>query len=86
MLGYPLQLLHRKNLFTHHNNYRNMDLTLHLIAKGHPSSKIDTNMGFTSAVLEMLVNYYKGTEQVFPALPDQWRKGSLSAVGFEYGA
>lgn len=93
-----------KNLFTYHNDYRNMGLTLRLILNGYaphfrhkcdttyltvggyPPFQIDANMGFTSAVLEMLVNCYKGTVSIFPALPDRWRKGGLSGVGLEYGA
>ena len=68
------------NLYTHHNDWRNMGVTLKFLHAGHPPFQIDANMGFTSAVYEMLL-YSDGEKiKLLPALPDEWKKGSIEGL------
>lgn len=69
-----------QNLFTYHNDWRNMGVTLkYMVAKQAPF-QIDANMGFTSAVYEMLL--YSNTEmiKILPALPKEFNKGSVKGL------
>jgi alpha-L-fucosidase 2 len=67
------------NLFTFHNDWRNMGLTLNWDT-GFPPFQIDANFGHTSAIQEMLV--YSNAEMVklLPALPDKWADGSIGGI------
>jgi alpha-L-fucosidase 2 len=68
------------NLYTHHNDWRNMGVTLKFLHAGHPPFQIDANMGFTSAIYEMLM-YSDGEKiKILPALPAQWEKGSIEGI------
>ncbi len=75
-----------KNLFTYHNDWRNMSVTLKVVLSGSAPYQIDANMGFTSAVYEMLAYSYGGRLKIFPALPAEWTKGSISGLGLRGGA
>ena len=46
----------------------------------HPPFQIDGNLGFTSAVCQMLLNSRLGVIHVLPALPPQWRSGSIQGL------
>ena len=69
-----------ENLFTYHNDWRNMGVTLkYMVAKQAPF-QIDANMGLTSAVYEMLL-YSNGKMLKFlPALPKEFNRGSVKGL------
>jgi alpha-L-fucosidase 2 len=66
------------NLFTYHNDWRAMGLTLG--GGGIPPFQIDANMGWTSAIQNMLLSSDIGKVTVFPALPSKWRLGEISGL------
>ncbi|MCL1794887.1 MAG: glycoside hydrolase family 95 protein [Oscillospiraceae bacterium] len=72
-----------ENLFTVHNDWRDMGLTLTM-----PSApfQIDANMGWTAAVQEMLLYSDKDRIDLLPALPKQWEKGSIGPLNTRCGA
>lgn len=74
-----------KNLFTYHNDYRYMGITSS--TDGWPPYQIDANLGYSAAVLEMLVYSNKDQIKLLPALPQYWDKGSVKGIrcrgGFE---
>ena len=72
-----------ENLFTLHNDWRDMGVSLVM-----PSApfQIDANMGWTAAVQEMLLYSDKNRIDILPALPGQWERGSIGPLGTRCGA
>ena len=68
--------MYGSNLFTYHNDWRDQGLTVYWFGQ-HPPFQIDANLGFTAAVLEMLLFSKPGFLRILPALPDQWKKGRI---------
>ena len=68
------------NLYTYHNDYRNMGVTLKFLHAGKPPFQIDANMGFVSAIYEMLLYSTPQKLVALPALPSEWEKGSITGI------
>ena len=66
------------NLFTYHNDWRGMGLTLG--GGGIPPFQIDANMGWTAAIQNMLLSSDIGKVAVLPALPKRWPSGAISGL------
>ena len=68
------------NLYTYHNDWRNMGVTLKYMHAGHAPYQVDANMGFVAAVYEMLL-YSDGDKiKLLPALPKELEKGSTEHI------
>lgn len=56
------------------------DSTLANLLDNHPPFQIDGNFGFTSGVIEMMVQYYREELRVLPALCNEWSSGAMKGI------
>ncbi len=69
-----------QNLYTHHNDWRNMGVTLKFLHAGHPPFQIDANLGFVSAIYEMLLYSDIDKIKLLPALPEEFSEGKIENI------
>ena len=69
-----------KNLYTYHNDWRNMGVTLKYLHAGHAPYQVDANMGFVSAIYEMLLYSDMDKIKLLPALPKDLKEGKLEHI------
>jgi len=72
------------NLFTYHNDWRDMGLSLTGWGTD-PPFQIDANYGMTAAILEMLAFSKPGFIKLLPAIADRWRCGRTSGIACRGG-
>ncbi|MBT3194434.1 MAG: glycoside hydrolase family 95 protein, partial [Verrucomicrobia bacterium] len=65
-----------ENFLTTHNDWRGGPVTM---SQG-PIFQIESNMGFVSAVQEMLFTSRVGVLKLLPALPEQWNSGTVKGM------
>ena len=68
------------NLYTYHNDWRNMGVTLKYMHAGHAPYQVDANMGFVSAVYEMLLYSDSDKIKLLPALPHELASGRIEHI------
>jgi len=71
------------NLFTLHNDFRNMGITMDL--GSFAPVQLDANMGFTNLVQLMLFKFNEKTLWFLPALPKKFAKGKVKGFRFYQG-
>ncbi len=62
------------NLFTLHNDWRNMGLSMEIETA---PVQLDASMGIINAIQEMLLYSSPSLVKLLPALPDRWKRGSV---------
>ena len=63
------------NLFTRHNDWRGMGVTLEMLHGASPPVQLDAAYGFRAAVQEMLLQSDESAIRLLPALPRAWTRG-----------
>lgn len=79
-LGLITRFCMNDNLFTFHNDNRNMGATLTYLHANKKPFQIDANMGFTSAIYEMLIYSKDNKIKIFPALPNVLKRGEAKGL------
>lgn len=67
----------KNNFYTTHNDWRGMGIGLEM---EWAPFQIDANMGWTSAIQEMLLFSLPGRISILPALPTAWTRGAVSGL------
>lgn len=68
------------NLFTRHNDWRGMGVTLEALHGTQPAIQLDAAYGFAAAVQEMLLGADETSLRILPALPSRWTRGSVAGL------
>ncbi|MDF7800162.1 glycoside hydrolase family 95 protein [Pontiellaceae bacterium B1224] len=75
-----------QNLFTYHNDWRRMGVTMdHKYGRSAPF-QMDANFGIPAAVMEMLCGSTSDMLRILPALPDTWSTGEFNNMLTRTGA
>jgi alpha-L-fucosidase 2 len=67
----------KNNFYTTHNDWRGMGIGVEM---EWAPFQIDANMGWTSAIQEMLLFSVPGKISVLPALPGKWKRGAVKGL------
>lgn len=67
------------NLYTVHNDWRNMGLTMEIDTA---PVQMDANLGVVNAIQEMLLYVSPTMIKLLPALPDDWKEGKVKSFHF----
>ncbi|MFX3634312.1 MAG: glycoside hydrolase N-terminal domain-containing protein [Candidatus Pristimantibacillus sp.] len=70
------------NLFTLHNDWRGMGVSMLMPAA---PVQLDANMGWVNAVQEQLLQVSASLIKLLPALPSRWKRGSMTDWRFHTG-
>src|SRR5690606_10969643 len=46
----------------------------------HPPFHIDGNLGYTAAVIELLIQSHEGFLRILPSLPQNWSTGAIAGI------
>ena len=68
------------NLFTRHNDWRGMGVTLEMLHGASPPVQLDAAYGFRAAVQEMLLQSDGSALRLLPALPRAWTRGRATGL------
>lgn len=75
-----------KNLFTYHNDWRGMGVTVDLTYGRSAPFQMDANFGITAAVTEMLCSSDPDILRLLPGLPSKWSTGDFHGILTRTGA
>ncbi len=75
-----LQTCTTPNLFTWHNDWRSMGMSLFWGHGALPPFQIEAGLGFVAAVCEMLLHSRPGFLHLLPALPAAWPEGRVRGL------
>ena len=75
-----------KNLFTYHNDWRGMGVTVTNIYGRSAPFQMDANFGIAAAVTEMLCSSDPEILRLLPALPSKWNAGDFHGILTRTGA
>jgi len=66
-----------QNLFTYHNDWRKMGVTMPFTWGRTAPFQMDANFGISAAITEMLCSSTKDMLRILPALPKDWKTGEF---------
>jgi alpha-L-fucosidase 2 len=66
-----------QNLFTYHNDWRKMGVTLPIVWGRTAPFQMDANFGVSAAITEMLCGSTTDMLRILPAIPKKWSKGGF---------
>ncbi len=79
-LNFLIRFCTGSNLYTYHNDWRNMGVTLKYMTARHAPFQIDANMGFTAAIYEMIMYSNAKMLKFLPALAKEFEEGRAKGL------